>query len=290
MGEQVVVSGATWGISGPRFLGLYALLVLLVTVGVVVRRRGLGRPPVPTGPVWLHPYELAYLKGGARRAAETVLVGLRVAGVLEPGQGKKTVQPTGRDLPPGSTGPDHAAISLVGTERSYDQVHDALARRPEVAELRRSLEAAGLMHPARIAAAHRRNVLLLWLAVLGLGVARLGVGMSRGKPVAFLVVLLVVAAVCAVAGLVGYLGRTPAGYRVLKAARRESGKPEEAASMGEARFGPVGASYAVALYGAGVLWASDPLFAKAMGVPRDGGGGGGGGGCGGGGCGGGCGG
>ena len=219
-----------------------------------------------------------------------MLVGLGVAGVLKPGREKKTVQLTGRDLPPGLTGPDHAAIALAGTESSYDQLRDALARRPEVAELRRSLEAAGLMYPAPVAAAQLRNVRLLWLAVLGLGVARLVVGMSRGKPVAFLVMLLVAAVFCALASLGGHLGRTPAGYRVLKAARREGGKPEEAASMGEARFGPVGASYGVALFGASVLWATDPLFAEAMGMPRAGGGDGdgGGGGCGGGGCGGGC--
>jgi len=147
MGEQVVASGATWGISGPEFLGLYAGLVLLVMVGVAVRRRGLWRPVVPTGPVWLHPYEVAYLNGGARCAAETVLVGLGVAGVLKPGtekkQEKKTVQLTGRDLPPGLTGPDHAAIALAGTESAYDQLRDALKRRPEYAHIKVNAVTAG---------------------------------------------------------------------------------------------------------------------------------------------------
>jgi uncharacterized protein (TIGR04222 family) len=275
MSERVVASGATWGISGPSFVGLYALLVLLVTVGLVVRQRGLRRRPAPGGPVRLHPYELAYLKGGARLAAEAVLVGLRAADVLKPGPRKKTVQLTGRTRPAGSTGVDQAAISLAASVGSYDRLRSELVHRPEVAELRRRLEVAGLMHPERTAAAHLFTAWLLWLAVLGLGVARLVVGMSRGKPVAFLVVLLVVAAVCAVVTLRGQRGRTAAGYRLLEAARREGGGPQEAASKGAARFGPMGASYSVALYGAAALWASDPQFAAAIGASRYSGAGGG---------------
>src|SRR5262249_58560016 len=110
MSGQVVASGATWGISGPGFLGLYAGLVLLVMVGVAVRRRGL-RPVVPTGPVWLHPYEVAYLNGGAPGAAQTVLVGVGGAGVVTPGPGEEKVALTRRGPPPRVTRPGPAAIA-----------------------------------------------------------------------------------------------------------------------------------------------------------------------------------
>lgn len=299
MGGQAATAGDTWGISGPAFLGLYALLVGAVVAVLVVRwwRPREQSAGAAAGPTPLHPYDLAYLNAGSGLAADTVIAGLRATGVLGPGEKTGMVALTGTPLPAGATGLERAGYSLARSLHWYSQLRVGLIDRPEMAEVRRRLEQAGLVLPDGAAGAYRRLALRLWLPVVGLGLLRLVVGLSRGKPVLYLVLLLAVAGIAAAASLAVRPWRSWAGHGVLREARRGCGGRAAAASTGAARYGPAGASYGVAVFGLSALWVSDPEFAGGISAPRlasggdggDGGSGGscgGGGGCGGGGCGG----
>jgi uncharacterized protein (TIGR04222 family) len=71
----------TWGISGPRFLLIYVVLLGVATLlAVVARRRALAGPDAGAAvPARLDPYEAAYLNGGealvATAAASSLLRG-----------------------------------------------------------------------------------------------------------------------------------------------------------------------------------------------------------------------
>jgi uncharacterized protein (TIGR04222 family) len=73
----------TWGISGPRFLLIYVIL-LAVTVAVVVlaRRQALAAPGGAAVPARLDRYEAAYLNGGYVLAATTATSSLLREGHL----------------------------------------------------------------------------------------------------------------------------------------------------------------------------------------------------------------
>lgn len=132
------------------------------------------------------------------------------------------------------------------------------------------------------------NWLWLWsLPLLALGVVRVVAGIQEDRPSTYLEI-----GVLAVAAGTMWLARqrvraTAAGQRLLDSERGGRTSPAHT---------PVGAEIplAVAVFGAGALWAADPAMASAWSIPRErawgshGGGGCGGGGCGGGGCGGGC--
>lgn len=69
--------GRPWGLNGPEFLLLYAV-VLAVVCGVLVFVRGVarGREFRNDDRVELTTYERAYLNGGANRVADAALAGL----------------------------------------------------------------------------------------------------------------------------------------------------------------------------------------------------------------------
>jgi uncharacterized protein (TIGR04222 family) len=301
--DVLAAAGNTWGISGPRFLGVYALLFVgvLVAVRLLRLRPTAGRSDVPPpDPRELHPYELAYLNGGPTLAANAALAGLRAAGVLTTGGGRHTVAVCG-PLPSNATPLDRAAVLVAsGGQQPVRSVRRDLAARPEMVELADRLRWRGLLMSDEQRSAYR-SLGLLWVALLVLGLARALAGASRGKPIGFLVFCLLVTAVVTAASLLRVPRATRPGQKTLAAARAVSGGRATAASTGATMFGATGAAYGVALFGLGALWASDPEFAAGIGVPRhttdvSGGGGGGscgggsscggGGGCGGGGCGG----
>ena len=173
--------------------------------------------------------------------------------------------------------PDHPRWAL-GAE---------LCRAPAMAAVRERLRQAGLA-PTPEQRARYRAAGLWSLPLLALGVARVVAGTANGRPVGFLVVLLVVTVVVAVALCLRVPNATELGRRTLGRLRAETGRPAGGAS-------PAELAMATALFGAGVLWSADVEMAMALRLPReqsaflggagaDGGGGGscgGGGGCGG---------
>jgi uncharacterized protein (TIGR04222 family) len=286
----------TWGISGPRFLLIYVVLLGVATLlAVAARRRALAGPGEGAhAPSRLDPYEAADLNGGEGLVATTAVSSLLRGGRLaNAGRRRGPVRLVTRSAPPAGVHPvEWAAYELVAAQpnRSLGDLRAALGRSPAVAAVHERLRRAGLAPTPEQRARYRAAG--LWFApLLALGVARVVAGTAAGRPVGFLVALLLITAVLAAALCLRVPRATELGRRTLQRLRSETRRPPVGASTAELGM-------ATALFGAGVLWAADVETALALRVPREhgallggtaGGGdaGGGGGGCGGGGCGGG---
>ena len=104
----------------------------------------------------------------------------------------------------------------------------------------------------------------LWFVpLLALGMARVAAGSANGRPVGFLVALLVVTVVAARRARRAGARRPPswAGAPCGGSGPRPGGRPAGAS--------PAELGMATALFGAGVLWAADVETALALRVPRE---------------------
>jgi uncharacterized protein (TIGR04222 family) len=289
----------TWGISGPQFLLLYvALFAVTAAVVAAVRRRALAAPEGPAAtPARLDPYEAAYLNGGgslvATAAVSNLLRGGLVASAARRG---RRVRLSARTAPAAGAHPvEWAAYQVVAANpgRTLGDVRAAIAVEPAMAALGERLRRGGLV-PSPEQRARYRAAALWFLPVAALGAVRVAAGSANGRPVGFLVALLVVTVVVAAALALRVPRATELGRRTLQQLRLANPRPAGG-------LAPAEMTMAMALFGAGVLWTADTDTALLLGVPRehsryggvggDGGTGagcgGGGGGCGGGGCGGG---
>jgi uncharacterized protein (TIGR04222 family) len=171
-----------------------------------------------------------------------------------------------------------------------------LRRASAVGAVAGPLEQRGLLLTHEERSGYRRR-LLPGVAVLALGVVRLVNGLMLGRPVAFLVVLLVAGTLLLLALAATVPHRSPAGNALVRRWSEAEVPPDPVLPAWGTSAGPgvlTGAAAGVAVLGLPALTGDDPTFLalRAGGaVPAAGGGGdggGGGGGCGGGGCGGGC--
>jgi uncharacterized protein (TIGR04222 family) len=217
---------ATWGISGPTFLGLYIVgfviflgVMLLVRAGIW-RRHG---APAKVEPDDLHPCDLALLGGGDDLAATVALLHLRRAKIL--GVERRSVA-TPRDTTDaelelaGPTKIDTAARELASSFLARSRavvptgtlsvrahpVERAVYHEATVRSLapRNLLAAAGVtkavdaareeLRRTGLAADHGTVRRLRWatailLVPLAVGGTRLVVGLARSRPIGFLLVL-----------------------------------------------------------------------------------------------------
>ena len=292
---------STWGISGPRFLLIYVVLLGVTTLlAVMARRRALaGQGEGAVAPSRLDRYEAAYLNGGCDLVATTAVSSLLRAGHLANAARRRgRVRLVARAAPAAGVHPvEWATYQLVAARPAHPRWAPGaeLCREPAMAAVRERLRLAGLA-PTPEQQTRYRAAGLWFLPLLALGVARVVAGTANGRPVGFLVALLLLTVVLAAALCLRAPRATELGRRALGRLRSETPRPTAGAS-------PAELGMATALFGAGVLWAADVETALALRVPREhgallgmtggvgdgGGGGGGGGSCGGGGgCGGGC--
>ncbi len=257
---------AAWGITGPEFLGLYVILAVLSIGAVLLIRYRAGHPTSRREPPkWkLDPIDAAYLTGGPDRAVAAALTALRASEAVDMDNRDRLVA-TG-SVPATATRFErvvHHALSSTGSrflivkERSVAAELDAIERR---------LLDTGLLAPA---SAHRHAKLApLWLVpVLALGVARAIEGSDRGRPIGYLVTLMVLTGIV---GIVLAVRRAPresaAGKRLLERMRSKHRHLRPDLSPAAAAYGATAACTAVALFGASALWRSDPAFASAAGL------------------------
>jgi uncharacterized protein (TIGR04222 family) len=251
----------TWGIPGPQFLQIY----LIVAVGAVVLAVLL-RTMVTMGSgsrdAHLSPTEVGYLAGGRTRAVQAALAGLRAADAVGAGAAgtlfTRGGYPGGDDLTYAVYGTLGRRVTLA--DMPYDSgVATALDR------MRDRLVQAGLLLSGGQRALARAAALLVF-AVGGLGIARTVAGAANHKPVTFLVLATIPTF------LVGLLMlRAPrssrAGRRAVTRQRRGASHLAPGRKPAWSTYGMAGAALGVALYGTAALWAADPAFATAAGVP-----------------------
>lgn len=263
--------------AGP-FLAFYFVLAALVFMCVLEIRDRIG--PDETMNVTLDPIEMAYLTGGASRVGDAVLVGLLTANAVALSADAKTVQAVAPNavLPATLEGFRY----LLGTpslprRAFYSEMKTGLAA------LTGKLQRSSLSPNEKQVTQYLRVVTIAGAIPLMFGAAKIVVGVSRDKPVGFLVFFMAVTAFMVIRFLTPPRA-TRAGAKALEASKRDNARAARAPLENELML-------AVALTGlvalSGTAYASiykDSLAGGGTGCGGgDGGGGGGGcGGCGGG--------
>src|SRR5262245_50544605 len=107
MTAVLAAAGDTWGISGPRFLELYAILAVSGLIFTLIWRRIATRGGDLATLRQPHPVELAYLNGGETLTLHTSVAGLRCAGAVESGPSGGTMVAAG-PMPAGLSDLDYA--------------------------------------------------------------------------------------------------------------------------------------------------------------------------------------
>ncbi|GAA1020970.1 MULTISPECIES: TIGR04222 domain-containing membrane protein [Amycolatopsis] len=178
-----------WGISGPQFLAIYgAALALTLAVQLAWPRVGPKAPADVHRP--LDVYQVAYLAGGHHRTVDTAIAALLERGLLR-------VDTKGQ----------LTAVSGAPTGPVEQAVYEAVRSRPRTAATLRTAEAVSapvrsigndLRQRGLVAVASARfatGVVLVYVAVLLVGLARWANGSALHRPTGGLTVLLAVTAI-----------------------------------------------------------------------------------------------
>lgn len=229
-------------LTGPEFLTFWLVgavgvaMATMASIAVIARLGGSGfAEPIAAG---LSPIELAYLEAGHERAIDTALVRLHQRGALVVAQGVLGIGEPVADVAP-------LEARLLAAVRSGTRAPSQLVRdTPD--ELRARFIREGLLLRPR-----HTGVRLLAYAWLGLGAAKVVVGLSRHRPVGFLVMLLLLGA-CLVP-LIKLPRRTHLGTRVLAMRREGTWGLQISAQTAPALLSADELALAVALFGTGGL-------------------------------------
>ena len=289
---------------GPEFLVMYAVVGVLSLVAAYALRYSLRTPAEldPDAANRLNPIAVACLAHGPHGAINAAIVGLVEAGFLtvnKSSQGKKSHSFA-------LTASDERPIDATDVERSvYDAVRAAPGMRiADVhhtcrfcgTQLEETLREQGFLMSHDAAWIARFVPAILPVLVVLFGLAKIAVGVSRDRPVAFLIMLTLLVAVTGVCFLPPPR-RTRRGDKTLSLLKQEKSPLQEAARASPQSLASSDVAMMVALFGVTSL-AADPMMdlRTALRQPMKHGGAGGdsgasgagcGGGCGGGGCGGG---
>lgn len=234
--------------TGGEFLKLYLVATLCVLVASVLIRRaardtGAARGARPEA------LELAYLAGGATRCADAGIAQMLAEGQVEWDAAATKLRSTGGARRLGE--PFEQIAQCIAADGEPDRAVSRAALRLD--NVRKALVAKGLWLDDAGAWRARWWSALPWLLLAGFGAAKILVGISRGKPVAFLVILSIITTVVGLILLLKRPGRTRAGDRAIAEARVQHARAIRAPRAQEAGL-------AVALLGtaalSGTAWAS----------------------------------
>jgi uncharacterized protein (TIGR04222 family) len=261
-------------LTGGPFLQLYGgLLIVTIIAGFTIPR---WLRPEGSTPRRIDTDDLAYLAGGGMRFAETVTSRLLATDRLAiAGKGKFAP----RQFVGGT--PVERSVLALPNGASWGRVAVAIGK--HAGGTRERLIDGGLLMGWGEALQMRFFQTLPYFLLLGFGYTKLLIGESRGRPVGFLTMFLVVTAIFALIRFAALDRKTRAGSEALAEARERSERLRRAPASGETDLG-------VALFGTAVLVGSDwgdfhRMRTESSGSDgsSSGGDGGGGGGCGGGG-------
>ena len=241
-------------------------------VALFIERNRLGAPTAETGADELDVLRLAYLSGGASHAADAALVGLLEAGAALADRKRGLVRIDPFAPVPAELRPFRYLTRGKGTRADF---HSAFSFRWQ--SLADDLGQRGLVPGAAEVAWFRWQGAVALCCPLLLGLCKVVVGHSRGRPVGILSMLIFLTVVLGVAALAARPYRNRAGSAALAAARKKYARAARAPL-------PEEMALAFALSGSTVLAGRE--YRWVVQSSSDGGGDGSGGGGGGGGCGG----
>jgi uncharacterized protein (TIGR04222 family) len=218
--------------SGPEFLSLFVPLTLGAVVGSVLlrwwiaARQGQAAGPEPDeliegsgAPKKLDPYALILLAHGPARTAPVQAALSRLVGDgrlrFDESEKRLSVGPSGADW---WMHPVEQAVLDAVRERSPSttwELVQTVARSESVREVEDRLRALGWVESSGRAMAMRLDAIVPLGVVFLLGLWRIGLGLERGRPVGFLVLLCIALIVAAAIHLAVKPWRTPRGKAVL---------------------------------------------------------------------------
>lgn len=240
---------------GPQFLLFYTILfVVALAVGGLLRRR-LRQPsdePLPEA-LALSPYEIAYLQGGDDLVVNAAIARLVHDEFIAVDLGNRNLT-AGKDKLPDNAAPIERALYSAVTQEGGTGV--AALRRATAAALtplRTRLEELGLLLTDDQAAAARWRPFLFVLLAPLIGVIKIFVGISRNRPVLFLVFLCIVSVVVTLLVLGRSVQRTRRGDRALAQLREDNAALEFQAGRRVDELGGEDLVRALGLFGMGIL-------------------------------------
>ncbi len=257
---MIIASMSVFDLNGPAFLGVYAVLLFVTVIWSVRRRqRVLDKFSLPGAAETrlTDPYEIAYLAGGAPRCAQLVVVKLIQCGAVK--WERTRILRESRLVAVGQVEQDFNAIertlfiSMLSHGKkgmALDDVSRLVSTKLSGIESR--LAKLGLRPTASEASGRGRFIVLPMLALMGFGMVKVVVGISRDKPVMFLILLIVITFIIAAIVAAHKKKLTPAGEELLARMRADNARPSD--------MEPLNASLcAIALLGISAA-ATDPLL------------------------------
>ena len=236
---------------GPQFLKLYVVLMIAAAILARLLKRAL------VSPRWsdqrhidLDPYEAAYLRGGARQAIDAANAMLAQRQLLKVSGSAHTVSTSG-PLPAGAHWFEqvvHHAISATST-RQINDIRSSSLLTPHTDRLASQLQQWGLIPDDQHWLTARTVSGLLMLALLLLGVAKVFVGVSRNRPVGFLILLCIVTGIITLVVINSRPARTRLGEQALTQLRGESAALQMAARTRPERLASGDVALAIGLFG-----------------------------------------
>lgn len=244
---------------GPQFLGLYTGLLIGAALGGLVLRRVLRTPgDLPYGATAeLDPYETAYLAGGRNAAVNAALTTLVHRGLVrfKASRGFVMQQPT---VATHVTSKFEAGVYRIIESGRSDVMEIRRAARPLVELLSSRLRDLQLVYPMGSFGLARVMPALVMSAVLVVGIIKISVGLSRERPVLYLVLLSFLALFGTILFLRMPLLRTRRGDGFLSRIRSRNTALRTSAATMPSRLGPADVALATALFGP-QLWTSGPV-------------------------------
>jgi uncharacterized protein (TIGR04222 family) len=264
--EPLASSLNPFDLSGPAFLALYgAAFVAACCAAWYARSAARGRPEAPPRGLQLDPYQVAYLNGGAVHAVNAAIASLCHRGVLRVHQADATVSvllPEARIAHP----LEQSVLLAAGGSWSRREVRDLReAARGTVGKIGDGLKQLRLVANDAEARAAVAAGLAVALFVPAMGVVKILVGLSRDKPVTFLVLACVVSVVIALAAFARRPLRTRRGDAVLESLRSGNVRLRGDTKRPSAEAFALG----VALFGLGYLGGTDLAFLEKSLVPKN---------------------
>lgn len=178
---------------GPEFLLFYIFFSVLVIGGMVWLRNRNEEGPVPRLEL-ADPYLIAYLRGGANEVSRVAIVSLVDRKLLQAdGSQLATRKKVSADSVRHPI--EKALIENFSSAGEASSIFTSYSCEKACEPYRESLENAGLL-PNRAIRTSRQLLLIITIALLvGVALIKISIGVSRERPVTFLVILMVIAVV-----------------------------------------------------------------------------------------------
>ncbi len=214
--EPLIVTniGNPLDFQGREFLSFYLSVASTVTLFAYFLRWYLRQPAKNASGVVisLDPYETAYLAGGQNRAIDAAIMSLIERGHLKYKPELRTLVPKS-PLPHNSHPLEQAIEQAARSSGEVDQVRVSVANATD--QICNHLKSLNLLMTESQNKAAQKLPAIGVFAVLLLGISKILVGISRDKPVGFLVVLCMITAIIGCCFLCVPVFRTRYGDRVL---------------------------------------------------------------------------